>query len=327
MPTYYVTPMDGSFSGSRYIRASGIKEACIEAVERFAPQDIWSMEIAINYDKTWICNYDNVRGWHYYSAWGGKPKKLFPDGGPRPPTYPEDDGKGPKRGSSKPKASKSVRSLSTKPGVYTMDDWNRDRRFSAQPGQEVSAEVYEEMQWNGPRYIPVSLLDKWGCVRGFLTANMFADPEMYGAFGETPDGRYLYLGLSKRIKGYPEGPATWFDEFYHEPKRKSTKKGAKVASDARKCKNVHGKPGECTQQTPSGSSRDRSKSGSENKSVSSKSSKSKSDTTKGKMTSNARKSKSSTPPRNKKGRFMSREMAERPRHADGRFKKKTKGGR
>lgn len=120
--------------------------------------------------------------------------------------------------------------------VYTMADWNRDHSFSAEPGQEVTQEVYEEMQWNGPRYIPVSLLDKWGCVRGFLTAHIFADPEMYGAFGETPDGRYLYLGLSKRIKGYSEGPATWFDEFYHEPKKRKAPAKKKVSASIRRSK-------------------------------------------------------------------------------------------
>lgn len=111
----------------------------------------------------------------------------------------------------------------TRAYVYTMDDWNRDRHFSAEPGQEVTEEVYEEMQFNGaPRYIPVSLLDRYGCVRGFLTGMICADPELHCAFGETPDGRYLYLGLSKRIKGYAEGPATWLDDFYHEPKKKAT---------------------------------------------------------------------------------------------------------
>ena len=110
-------------------------------------------------------------------------------------------------------------------GVYTMDDWYRDRKFSAVPGQEVSAEVYEENQFNGaPRRIPMSLLDRYGCVRGYLTGMVCADPELYNAFGETPDGRYLYLGRSKKIEGYPVGPPTWFKEFYHEPRRRGSGK-------------------------------------------------------------------------------------------------------
>ena len=173
--------------------------------------------------KTFPADYTDEQ----YALWAANPGRYDIEGIDTPK----------KVGSAQRRSSGSVGSRSTKSGVYTKQDWSRDRKFSAQPGQEVSAEVYEEMQYNGsPRYIPTALLERYGCIRGFLTGTMFADPEMYGAFGETADGRFLYLGLSKARKSYREGPATWMDDFYHEPKKKSAKKGASMASKARKSK-------------------------------------------------------------------------------------------
>ena len=105
-------------------------------------------------------------------------------------------------------------SANAKPSVYTMDDWARDRRFSAEVGQEVSSEVYAEMQLNGQlRDAPRGVLKDGGCVRGFVTGNAFADgprgEPLYGAFGETADGRFVYLGLSKAGRYDPKGPRTW----------------------------------------------------------------------------------------------------------------------
>ena len=83
---------------------------------------------------------------------------------------------------------------------------------------------------------------------------------------------------------------------------------------------MHGKPGECTQQTPNGFNRDDIESATKNKKIAklgrfSRESKRKTETYKNNQ------------PRNKLGRFISREMAERPRKANGQFKRKSTGGR
>ena len=136
-----------------------------------------------------------------------------------------------------PTGSRSLRSRSAKPGIYGMDDWNRDRRFAAQPGQEVTPELYDQMQFQGPPMrIRTSTLDRYGCVRGFVCGWVSQDPDRRMAFGETPDGRFLYLGLVRMAKPLTSGTPTWYDEYRHEPKRKSTKKGASMASNARRSK-------------------------------------------------------------------------------------------
>lgn len=35
--------------------------------------------------------------------------------------------------------------MTTQQKIYTMEDWKRDRTFKAQPGQEVSQEVFDQM--------------------------------------------------------------------------------------------------------------------------------------------------------------------------------------
>ena len=84
--------------------------------------------------------------------------------------------------------------------------------------------------------IRTSTLDRYGCVRGFVCGWVSQDPDRRMAFGETPDGRFLYLGLVRMAKPLTSGTPTWYDEYRHEPKRKSTKKGASMASNARRSK-------------------------------------------------------------------------------------------
>ena len=131
-----------------------------------------------------------------------------------------------------PTGSKSLRSRSAKPGVYGMEDWSRDRRFAAQPGQEVTPELYDQMQFQGPPMrIRTSTLDKFGCVRGFVCGWVSEDPDRRMAFGETPDGRFLYLGLVKMAKPLTSGTPTWYDEYRHEPKKNGKTKSSGVKSE------------------------------------------------------------------------------------------------
>lgn len=102
--------------------------------------------------------------------------------------------------------------------IYTMDDWRAAGSFDAIPGQEITAEVYEEMHnaippksmpkeaakraWNDHR-IPVHA----GFLMGEATTTDENGGPLYRAFGMNDYGkgaRYYYLGLSgpyKRLHG------------------------------------------------------------------------------------------------------------------------------
>lgn len=101
--------------------------------------------------------------------------------------------------------------------VYTMDQWKADRDFRAQPGQEIEAEVYEEM-YNciPPKGLPAATArDAWSKYNipvhaGFLMGEPHSsdkDGFLYHAFGNNYFGkreRYFYLGLShpeKQLNG------------------------------------------------------------------------------------------------------------------------------
>lgn len=221
-----------------------------------------------------------------------------------------------------PTGSRSLRSRSAKPGIYGMDDWSHDRQFAARPGQEVTSELYDQMQFQGPPMrIRTSTLDRYGCVRGFVCGWVSQDPDQRMAFGETPDGRFLYLGLVKMAKPLTSGTPTWYDEYRHEPKKNGKTKSSGVKSENgnaerrsmwSESRHLASTPGD---EGLSGRNMNvattRGNGGRQPKG----------DGKKGNMASNARKSKSNTQPRNKKGRFISREMAERPRKANGQFKR------
>lgn len=94
--------------------------------------------------------------------------------------------------------------------VYTMDHWKRDRDFKAAPGQEISAEIYDEMlKVMPPEDLPAAkarqALEVYGVPvhAGFLMGEPHScDPDgrpRYLAFGSNNYGhgsRYYYLGLS-----------------------------------------------------------------------------------------------------------------------------------
>lgn len=97
------------------------------------------------------------------------------------------------------------------------------------------------MQYRGrPRRIPAGLLRRYRCVRGFLTGEVFddSDGDRYAAFGETADGRFMYLGLSKDT--VRDGPMTWVDEY----KYVSRSVGSKAKTDRGSVvRAVHDPPG------------------------------------------------------------------------------------
>lgn len=93
--------------------------------------------------------------------------------------------------------------------TYTMRQWKKDRVFKAEPGQEVSAEVYEIMHnCLPPKRLPVGAerkaLEEYNLPihAGFL----MGEPQDYEgghvrflAFGSNTGGKkkhYYYLGLS-----------------------------------------------------------------------------------------------------------------------------------
>ena len=102
-----------------------------------------------------------------------------------------------------------------KPGanIYTMDEWKADKRFKAVPGQEITAEVYEEMlNCVPPKSIPKdkarqALQDYDIPVHaGFLMGEPYCSDSrgvLYRAFGMNDYGKgkhYYYLGLSRPYK-------------------------------------------------------------------------------------------------------------------------------
>ena len=90
--------------------------------------------------------------------------------------------------------------------IYTMDDWERDRTFAAEIGQEIVPEIYEQMFECMP---PLRLTNKYphnedlGIVSGFRTSEPYVHAQsetdgkmtaFYAAFGKTTDGRCYFLG-------------------------------------------------------------------------------------------------------------------------------------
>lgn len=97
--------------------------------------------------------------------------------------------------------------------VYTMEKWQQDRSFSAEPGQEITEDVYNEMlNCMPPKTLPrgkaeQALQDYRIPVHaGFLMGEPHSaskDGQLYLAFGMNDYGKgkhYYYLGLSLPAK-------------------------------------------------------------------------------------------------------------------------------
>ena len=109
------------------------------------------------------------------------------------------------------------------PPIYDMKDWENAGTFSAKPGQQITAEVYEELlntlpPLNLPRETARRALHSYGVPvhAGFLMGEpTSADREgpLYHAFGSNDYGKgpkYFYLGLSHREESL-EGVYYFFD--------------------------------------------------------------------------------------------------------------------
>lgn len=92
--------------------------------------------------------------------------------------------------------------------IYTTVDWANDRTFSAEPGQEIDAEIYEEMlncvpPYRLPRAAVTETYKKFSVYMnaGFLMGEPHScgrnGASYYMAFGRNDD-HYYYLGLYKR---------------------------------------------------------------------------------------------------------------------------------
>lgn len=84
--------------------------------------------------------------------------------------------------------------------IYTREDWQRDRVFSARPGQLISEEIYDDMlNCIPPYHLPE---ETSGMVSaGFLMGEPAASDQrgaLYHAFGSN-GGKYIYLGLYHRV--------------------------------------------------------------------------------------------------------------------------------
>lgn len=78
--------------------------------------------------------------------------------------------------------------------VYTREQWAADITFSAEPGQEITEEIYSEMLNVMP---PQRLKKAHGCTAGFRTTEPYCHKNgkpLYMAFGKR-GGKYYYLGL------------------------------------------------------------------------------------------------------------------------------------
>ena len=81
-----------------------------------------------------------------------------------------------------------------------------DRDSAARAGGLVSSDYYEEMlNVMPPRDVPRDLLDRYGCMEGFLMGEPYGSDSKgrrtYKAYGRSSDGRCLYLGLSPAAGG------------------------------------------------------------------------------------------------------------------------------
>lgn len=198
MPSYECRRLD------MVVEARTPAEAARKMVSVLAPRGIGSFMMWSSAAEYSIV-YRRATGWTIArDGFDDDMKPLFPDGGPAPL-----------------KASQGMRGRTSGRSGRAIRRSDNDRPLS--PGQEVSREIYEQYQYDGyPYRIPVSLLDRYGCVRGYAAGHVARDPDYHRAFGETADGRCLYLGLTrvKRYDDVPDGPPTWYEEYYHRPKTK-----------------------------------------------------------------------------------------------------------
>ncbi len=84
----------------------------------------------------------------------------------------------------------TVKRLRSDLKIYSMNDWIADGGFKAEPGQEVTAEVYTKMfEASEPVSLSAEVTEMWGAVGGFC---------MDKSSGVDQDGAPLYMGFMIR---------------------------------------------------------------------------------------------------------------------------------
>ena len=110
--------------------------------------------------------------------------------------------KGPKsRAKPKAKTSRKTVSGSSKPRIFTVADWDAGRLGEMRPGDELDRELYNGLRYRIAYSADPRFLVSKGCIRGFCQER-YSD-EGSETYGETFDGRYVYLGLSVALRDTP----------------------------------------------------------------------------------------------------------------------------
>lgn len=115
--------------------------------------------------------------------------------------------------------------------IYTKEDWQRDQRFGAEPGQEITEEIYNEM-YNvlPPLRLPRNTAEyalkelKVPVHAGFMMGEPYdsnqKDGVLFMAFGMNDYGKgkhYFYLGLGHMDKPVKNGTYYFFDSIESFP--------------------------------------------------------------------------------------------------------------
>ena len=149
--------------------------------------------------------------------------------------------------------------------IYTMETWRQDQTFNADPGQEITAEVYNQMlNALPPESLPAEkaqeVLTAYGLPihEGFLMGEPHSSDGkgnlLYLAFGRNDYGKgqhYYYLGLSKAETPL-EGIYYYFDSLenigngnikpavYYEDDREAIRQAADIEATLYKCEYKNG---------------------------------------------------------------------------------------
>ena len=94
--------------------------------------------------------------------------------------------------------------------TYTMEQWEKDKTFSAEMGQSVAPEIYEQMyECVPPLRLPDSRYNRaHGVINGFRVGEPYTHAEspstgketpFCAAFGKCDDGNYYFLGYQNKF--------------------------------------------------------------------------------------------------------------------------------
>lgn len=90
--------------------------------------------------------------------------------------------------------------------IYDKEKWEKDRTFSAKPGQQISEDIYDEMfNCMPPKHLSAEAEEKADSIGLYVSAGfMMGEPHssdnhgsLFMAFGKS-GGNYHYLGLAHK---------------------------------------------------------------------------------------------------------------------------------